>query len=122
MPNPTIAEAVNSRAHPVCDALQQRVHQLSFLIFPVFCLIKGGELHPARNPWIGAGIDQECGDRQRTLVGDVAKQLGVAKPKNGGSASRNPPLIAGRPEGRPLRAYGVRTRTSDAVARPALSL
>jgi hypothetical protein len=49
MPNPTIVEAGNSRAHPVCDALQQRVHQLSFLIFPVFCLVKAGELHPARN-------------------------------------------------------------------------
>jgi hypothetical protein len=74
MPNPTIVEAGNSRAHPVCDALQQRVHQLSFLIFPVFCLVKAGELHPARNPRIGAGIDKECGDRQRTLIGDVAKR------------------------------------------------
>ena len=50
-------------AEAVCDALQQRVHALSLLIFPFFSLMKGGELHPARNPWIGAGIDKECGDR-----------------------------------------------------------
>jgi hypothetical protein len=59
---------------PVCDALQQPVHALSLLVFSFFSHMKGGELHPARNPWIGAGIDKKCGDSQRALVGDLAKR------------------------------------------------
>ena len=60
-------------AEAICNALQQRVHALSLPIFSFFSLMKGSELHPARNPWIGAGIDKECGDSQRTLTGDGAK-------------------------------------------------
>jgi hypothetical protein len=40
----------------------------------LFSHMKGGELHPARNPWVGAGVDQKCGDSQRALVGDLAKR------------------------------------------------
>jgi hypothetical protein len=74
--------SLNSRlgvAEPVCDALQQRVHAPPLVIFSFISLMKGGELHPARNPRIGAGIDKESGDSQRTLAGDVAKS-GVADP------------------------------------------
>ena len=42
--------------------LQERVHALSFLVFSTFSLTNSGELHPARNPWIGAAIDEECGE------------------------------------------------------------
>jgi hypothetical protein len=41
--------------------------------------MKGGELHPARNPWVGAGIDKAFRDSERTLAGDVAKRC-VANP------------------------------------------
>ncbi len=58
----------------VRDALQQGVHALSLFIFSSLGLMKRRELHPARNPWIRAGINEDCGDRQRTLFGHVAKR------------------------------------------------
>jgi hypothetical protein len=36
--------------------------------------VKGGELHPARNPRISACLEEELSHSERALVGNVAKR------------------------------------------------